>query len=455
MTQLPLQGFLDLRAALSGALLMPADAGYDDARRVHNGLIDKRPAAIARCQSTADVVDALLFGRKAGLEISVRGGGHNVAGRAVTEGGLMIDLAPMKGMWVDPAARTVRAQAGVTWREYNRATALHGLATTGGVVSTTGIAGLTLGGGLGWLMGKYGMAVDNLISAEVVTAAGKVVRAAADSEPDLFWALRGGGGNYGIATSFEFRAHPLSTVIGGIVVHPFPAAPSLLSFYRDQTPTFPDDLAVFAGFIHAPDGSGMKLCALAVCHAGDDPAKAEADVAPLRKFGPPAQDLLQRMPYPVANTLMDGAFPRGAFNYWKSGFLRELSDGAIQAIAAAFAKTPTPQCAIIIEHFHGAVTRVSPTATAFPHREPGFNVALVGQWTDRSLDGACKTWVRETAQSLQPFLADRHYVNYLASDEDDLVRRAYGPNYDRLAALKRRYDPDNVFRLNVNIKPAT
>jgi FAD/FMN-containing dehydrogenase len=454
MTPLPLQGFLDLRAALSGSLLMPADAGYDDARRVHNGLIDKRPAAIARCQSTPDVVDALLFGRRSGLEISVRGGGHNPAGRAVTEGGLMIDLAPMKGIWVDPAARTVRAQAGVTWREYNRAAALHGLATTGGVVSTTGIAGLTLGGGLGWLMGKHGMAVDNLISAEVVTAAGKVVRASADSEPDLFWALRGGGGNFGIVTSFEFRAHPLSTVIGGIVVHPFPAAPSLLSFYRDLTPTFPDDLAVFAGFIHAPDGSGMKLCALAVCHAGDDPAKAEADVAPLRKFGPPVQDLLQRMPYPVANTLMDGAFPRGAFNYWKSGFLRELSDGAIQAIAAAFAKTPTPQCAIIIEHFHGAVTRVSPTATAFPHRERGFNVALVGQWTDRSLDDACRKWVRETAQTLQPFLADRYYVNYVAADEDDLVRRAYGPNYDRLAALKHRYDPDNVFRLNVNIKPA-
>jgi FAD/FMN-containing dehydrogenase len=453
MKTISAQAIQELRAKFSGTVLTPGDAGYDEARRVHNGLIDKRPALIARCQDTADVVDALRVGREAGVEISVRGGGHNPAGRAVTEGGLMIDLASMKGVWVDPSARSVRAQAGLTWREYNRATALHGLATTGGVVSTTGIAGLTLGGGLGWLMGKHGMAVDNLIAAEVVTASGAVLRASADSEADLFWGLRGGGGNFGIVTSFEYRAHPLSTVIGGIVAHPLAAASTVLPFYRDQSANFPDEMAAFVGFVHAPDGSGFKLCAMAVCHAGDDPDRAEADVAPLRKFGPPAQDLLQRMPYPVANTLMDGAFPRGAYNYWKSGFLRELSDGALQTLTASFAKAPTPMCAIVVEHFHGAVTRVSPTATAFPHRERGFNVAVIGQWADRALDETCKTWVRETVQALRPFMADRYYVNYVAADEEDLIRKAYGPNYDRLADLKRRYDPDNVFRLNVNITP--
>ena len=316
-----------LAEVLSGQVLAPGDPGYDEARRVHNGLIDKHPAAIARCLHTADVVDAVNFGRSEGLEISVRGGGHNVAGRAVTDGGLMIDLSLMKGIHVDPARRAARAHAGVTVGELDRATAAFGLATPSGVVSTTGIAGLTLGGGIAWLMGKYGMAVDNLLSAEVVLASGAVVTASEDTDPDLFWALRGGGGNFGVVTSFEYRTHPLASVLGGPVLHALEAAPQLFSFYREFAADLPDELSTQAAFLHAPDGSGTKLCAIALCHASDDAARAEADVRPLRQFGSPAADMVQRMPYPAVNTGADWLFPTGALNYWKSAFFAELSIG--------------------------------------------------------------------------------------------------------------------------------
>lgn len=263
-----------LREALSGEVLTPGGPGYDEARRIHNGLIDKHPAVIARCVHTADVVDAVNFGREAGLEISVRGGGHNVAGKAVTEGGLMIDLSPMKGIHVDPGRQTVRAQAGVTVGELDRATAVFGLATPSGTVSSTGIAGLTLGAGVTWLMGRHGMAIDNLLSAEVVLASGAVVTASEESDPDLFWALRGGGGNFGVVTSFEYRTHPVVNVLGGPVLHPLEAAPQLFSFYREFADDLPDELSTQVAFLHAPDGSGTKLCGIAVCHAGDDPDRA-------------------------------------------------------------------------------------------------------------------------------------------------------------------------------------
>ena len=315
----------EVRATFTGELIGPGDPGYEQARRVHNGLIDKRPALIARCRTVPDIVDAVIIGREQATEISVRGGGHNVAGLAVTDGGLMIDLAPMKGIRVDPARRTIWAQGGVTWKELNRAAACHGLATTGGVVSSTGIAGLTLGGGEGWLMGKYGLTVDNLLAVEVVTADGQVVTASAEHNQDLFWALRGGGGNFGVAASFEYQAHPVATVYGGMVAHPVSRAREVFGFYRDLTQGAPDELTVYMSLFANPAAAEESMVAMVACHCGD-PTSAEADLKPLRQFGPPATDLIQPMPYPVINTLSDGGYPRGAFNYWKSAFLSELSD---------------------------------------------------------------------------------------------------------------------------------
>jgi FAD/FMN-containing dehydrogenase len=442
-----------LAAAFSGTLLRSGDAGYEEARRIHNGLIDKRPALIARCRGTADVVDALGFARESGLEISVRGGGHNVAGRAVTDGGVMIDLSLMRGVHVDPGARTVRAQAGVTWREFNRETAVHGLATTGGVISTTGIAGLTLGGGLGWLLGKYGLSADNLVSVELVTAAGEALNVTADEHPELFWALRGGGGNFGVASSFVFRAHPLRQVLGGLVAHPLAAAKDVLPFYRDFTASVPDDLTAFAALVHAPDGSGAPLVALIICHCGS-PERAEKDVRPLLEFGKPALVQVGPMPYQVINTILDDAFPRGALNYWKSSFIKTLNDDAIGAMIDRFAACPSPMTGIVIEHFHGAVTRIGATDTAVPHREPGYNCLIASVWMDPAATDQNIAWTRATYTDLEPHFARRRYVNYLGDDEPkDAVQSAYGPNYARLVQIKRRYDPGNLFRLNQNIEP--
>ena len=436
----------------SSTVLAPDDAGYDEARRVHNGLIDKRPALIARCRSAADVAAAVNFGREQGLEISVRGGGHNVAGRAVTDGGLMIDLAEMKDVTIDAGAKTITAQGGVTWAELNEAAHEQKLVTTGGVISTTGIAGLTLGGGIGWTQAKFGMAVDNLISAEVVLASGEVVKASEDDDADLFWAIRGGGGNFGVATSFTYRAYPLETILGGIMAHPLPAAADVFRAVREFNESVSDDLTVFIGLVHAPDGSGMKIVAVPVCHIGEDHAKAEADIQPLRDLGP-VLDMVDRIPYPVINTLVDAAFPAGKLNYWKSAFFDELSDDAVATMQKAFENSPTTECAFFIEHFHGAATRVSPTATAFPNRQAGYNLVLITQWEDPAQTDECIAWARKSFDSLRPFMADRVYVNYLDSDEKERVRAAYGPNYDRLVELKRRYDPENLFRLNQNIAP--
>lgn len=441
-----------VRASFTGELLAPGDAGYDDARQIHNGLIDKRPALIARCRSTADVVDAVNLARGTGLDISVRGGGHNVAGRAVTEGGLMIDMSQMKGIHVAPKARRARAQAGLTWNEYNRATHLFGQATTGGVISSTGIAGLTLGGGLGWLMAKYGMAIDNLVAVELVTATGEVVTASEDENPELFWGLRGGGGNFGVATSFEYRTHPVSTVLGGIVAHPLANAVSVLQAYRDFCDGASDDLELFCGLVHAPDGSGHKIVPILACHSGDE-AQAENDVKAIKEWGPPVVDMIDRMPYPVMNTLLDEGFPKGARNYWKSAFLSDLNDEVAGILAEAYERVPSPMSGIVAEHFHGEVCRIAPDATAYPHREPGYNLVIAGQWLDTSEDDANIAWVREVFDALAPYRADRVYVNYMGDDDSGRVGSAYGPNYDRLVALKRQWDPNNLFHLNQNIAP--
>ena len=355
-----------LADGFTGQLLRPADAGYEEARKVHNGLVDKRPALIARCRGVADVVEAIKLAHSLDLEVAVRGGGHNVAGRATVDGGLMIDLTPMKSIHVDPRTRTALAEGGVTWAEFNSETQLHGLAVTGGVVSTTGIAGLTLGGGLGWLMGKYGMALDNLRSVEVVTAEGKRLRASKEQAPDLFWALRGGGGNFGVATALEYQLHPVGpTVTGGLIAYPFERAREMLRFYRDRTMELPDEHTLFGGFIHAPDGS--KLAAMVTCHCGPL-AAGEKAMQPLRRFGAPAMDGLGALPYSQLNTMLDDAYPKGALNYWKSSFLTRLSDDAIDAMVDCFARCPTPMGQLLVEYFHGAVSRVGVADTAFPHR---------------------------------------------------------------------------------------
>jgi FAD/FMN-containing dehydrogenase len=441
-----------LTGTFSGTVLLPDDDGYDDARRVHNGLIDRRPALIARCQGAADIADAIGIARSSGLEISVRGGGHNVAGRAVADGGVMIDLAPMKGIHVDPAARTVRAQGGVIWSELNRDAHAHGLAVTGGAISSTGIAGYTLGGGLGWLMAKHGLGADNLIGVELVTADGETLNVDDESHPDLMWALRGGGGNFGVAASLVYRLHPVSTVTGGLIAHPIDAAPEMLRFYRDAVAGGSDDLTVFAGLVHAPDGSGHKLAAMVVFHTGS-PDEAERDLAPFKTWGTPLVVEVGPMPYPVMNTLLDAAYPKGALNYWLSSFTTGLSDELIDAMAERFASVPSPMTVILLEHFHGAVTRIAPTDTAVPHRDEGWNLLLPSEWTDPAHTEANIAWTKDTYAALSEHFSGGRWLNYLGDDQDDAIRSAYGPNYDRLVEVKRRYDPDNVFHLNHNIVP--
>jgi FAD binding domain/Berberine and berberine like len=443
----------EVRAAFTGELIGPADPGYEQVRMVHNGLIDKRPALVARCRTVPDIVDAVAIARNQATEVSVRGGGHNVAGQAVTDGGLMIDLAPMKGIRVDPVRRTVWAQAGVTWKELNRAAARHGLATTGGVVSSTGIAGLTLGGGEGWLMGKYGLTIDNLLAAEVVTAGGQVLGASAEHHPDLFWALRGGGGNFGVVTSFEYQAHPVATVYGGMVAHPVSRARQTLGFYLDLTREAPDELTVYLSLFANPDAPGEAMVAMAACHCGD-PASAEAGLKSLRQFGPPVIDVIQPMPYPVVNTLSDSGYPRGAFSYWKSAFLSELSDTPLEIMVEAMRRCPSPMSGLSIVPYLGAVARVDAAATAFAHRAGGYSLLIVSQWTDPRDTERNIAWARQTFGALGPFLARASYLNNLTAEDGRKAHELWGPNHQRLVMAKRRYDPGNLFRLNHNIDPA-
>ena len=446
-------GLDELRSSIGGRIIQPDDGGYDEARRVHNGLIDRRPAIIVRCRSAADAAAALRFARAEGLDISVRGGGHNVAGRAVADDAVMIDLAEMKGIQVDPDARTVRAEGGVLWGELNDATTKHGLAVTGGAISTTGIAGLTLGGGLGWLMARYGLAADNLVSVELVTADGAITEVTEASDADLLWALRGGGGNFGIATALTYRLHPLRMVTGGLIAHPIDAARDLLRFYRDAVADAPDELEVFAGLVFAPDDSGTRLAAMIVCHSGE-PEQAERDLAPLIGWGSPVVVEVGEMPYPDMNRILDDGFPTGSLNYWLSSFTDGLSDALIDAAVDRFKSIPSPMSGILFEHFHGAVTRIGATETAVPHREPGWNLLLPSVWLDPAETEANVTWTRATHAALRQHLSDRRWLNYLADDQGaDAVRAAYGPNWDRLVAVKRRVDPDNVFHHNHNIPP--
>ena len=441
-----------LRMGIQGDVVDPGHADYETARRVWNGMIDRRPALIARCTSVADVQAALAFARSEGLPVAVRGGGHNAAGLSSTEGGVVIDLTPMHHVEVDPEARLARAGGGTTWGQFDAATQAHGLATTGGAISTTGIGGLTLGGGIGWLMRKYGLACDGLVAAEVVTADGQILTANADEHPDLLWALRGGGGNFGVVTTFTFRLHPLTDVLGGLLVHPAERGRELLQFYREATSQAADELTLFAGLMTSPDG--LPISALVTCHNGE-PAQAERDMQPIRAFGPPLADQIARVPYTAQQAMLDEGFPPGLQVYWKSHFLTGLDDAAIDIMVDHFARITSPLSAILLEQLGGAVARVGIDDTAFRYRNAPYNLAVISRWSDPAEAERHISWTRELFEAMQPY-AEGVYVNYLSADEaPDRVMNAYGAEtYARLAALKATYDPDNVFAATQNIQPA-
>ncbi|MCV2491928.1 FAD-binding oxidoreductase [Geodermatophilus sp. YIM 151500] len=442
--------FDSLRADMRGEVIGPADPGYETARRVHNGMIDKRPAVIARCTGVADVQAALHFGIAHDLPVAVRGGGHNVAGKAVCDDGIVIDLSPMKGMRVLPGERVAQAQAGLTWGEFDRETQAFGLATTGGAISTTGIAGLTLGGGIGWLQRKHGLTCDNLLSADVVLADGRFLRANGAENEDLFWGLRGGGGNFGIVTSFEYRLHPVGRVVGGPVVYPFDAAREVFRFYRDYSAAAPDDLFVEFGMATLPDG--QRAVMVFVVYAG--PLAAADDVLrPLREFGSPLEDMTATMSYCEVQQAFDADFPDGILNYWKSSNIRELTDDAIETMVAFMAASPSLRPMVIIDQFGGAVARVPDDATAFGHRDAAYDLIIAAIWSAPGEQEAHIDWARRFWEAMQPHASGDVYVNYLSEEGQDRVRDAYGHHYARLVDLKRRYDPHNVFRGNQNIQP--
>jgi FAD/FMN-containing dehydrogenase len=442
-----------LKASVQGQVLRPEDEGYDSARRVWNGMIDKRPALVVRCTDAGDVRTAVEFARTHQLLLAVCGGGHNVAGNAVCDGGLMIDLSPMKHIEVDPEAHTARAQPGLTWGEFDRATQAHGLATTGGLVSTTGIAGFTLGGGLGWLMRSYGLACDNLVSADVITADGRQITASADENPDLFWGIRGGGGNFGIVTSFTFKLYPVTTVFAGVVVYPWEQAKQIVRRYRDFARTAPDELTAHILLICMPDGT--PAVAIAACYNGAIEA-GEAALKAVRSWGPPLDDGLRPMPYVEFQSMFDAANPTGSRYYWKSSVLKELSDEAIDTLVDHFPSVPSPRSSVLIEQLGGAVRRVGDEDTAYTHRSVDFDFLIASVWDDPEQDGPNVAWAREINAAVEPFARQMVYVNYLGDEGEDRVRAAYGSaKYERLVSLKNTYDPTNLFHLNQNIKPSS
>ena len=441
----------DLRARVRGSVLTAADAGYDAARRIWNAMIDKRPALIVRCAGAADVLEAVRFAATQQVLVSVRGGGHNVAGTAVCDGGLMIDLSLMKGIQVDPVARAAWAQPGLLWQEFDHETQAFGLATTGGVVGETGIAGLTLGGGVGWLVRKYGLSCDNLLAVDVVTADGQFQRATPEENGDLFWALRGGGGNFGVVTAFRYRLHPVSTVLAGLVIHPRDAARDVIRFHRDFITTAPEELTSYIGLITAPDG--QPVIALASCYCGDL-GEGERVLRPLREFGSPLIDDVKPIPYAGIQGVFGPAFPWGNRNYWKSRFLRELPDAAVDAVVEHANRGKSPLSAVVLEYYGGAASRLAADTTAFPHRAAAYHLLILGQWRDAAEDSVHVGWARDCWEAVRPWSSAAAYMNMLGDDAGaQAVRDAYGVNYPRLAALKARFDPNNLFRLNQNIAP--
>jgi FAD/FMN-containing dehydrogenase len=443
---------LEFRTRVRGDVLEMADVGYDEARKVWNGMIDKRPAVIARCAGVADVIEAVNFARTNDLLVAIRGGSHSAAGLAVCDDGLVIDLTRMKGARVDPVARTVQAQAGLLWADLDRETQAFGLATTGGTVSNTGVSGLTLGGGLGWLMGKHALACDNLLSVDLVTADGTFLTASETQHADLFWALRGGGGNFGVATSFEFKLHEVGpTVLGGLVIHPLSEAGSVLRFYRDFCISLPDEAEAYCSILTAPDGN--PVIALLIGYTGSL-AEGERVLAPARQFGSPLADLVGPISYVQRQRLIDDLGVHGIHRYWKSGFVPELTDDFIDVVVERAKTLLSPLTAIGFFFFHGAASRVDPQATAFGLRSIQWDFDIISQWTNPAEAAIHVQWTREFWKAAEAY-ASGVYVNHIAEDEPGRVTAAYGPNYARLVSVKSQYDPANLFRLNHNIRPRT
>jgi FAD/FMN-containing dehydrogenase len=442
-----------LKASLRGELILPSDAQYDETRKVWNGMIDKRPALIARCAAVADVIDAVKFARDHDLLVSVRGGGHNIAGKAVCGGGLMIDLSRMRSVQVDPVKRTARVEGGATLGDLDHETQAFGLATTTGVVTHTGMAGLTLGGGIGRIGRKYGLACDNLLSVDIVIASGQFLRASTTENPDLFWGLKGGGGNFGIVTALEYQLHPVGPVVlGGVVIHPFEKAREALKFYSEYSRMAPDELAADAILLTLPQGE--RALAISICYIGSF-EEGERVLQPLRCLGSPLADQIGPIPYITLQAAGDAFFPIGLHYYWKTHFMTEISDEAIDATVYYFATIPSPRSIVVFQQYGGAVSRVDRSATAFSHREAQYDFIPTSIWTDPTESEKQMDWVRKLWETMKPFSTGGEYVNNLGEEEEDRVRTAYGDNYAQLVALKNKFDPTNFFRLNANIKPTT
>lgn len=446
----------DLRKLLHGELITPADSAYDESRKVWNAMIDKRPAAIARCTGAADVRDVIKYARENDIAVSVRGGGHNVAGKALRDGAITIDLGGMHGIRVDAANKRARAEGGARWRAFDRETLALGLATTGGTVDTTGVGGLTLGGGLGWLMREHGLSCDNLVSADVVTADGRFLTANSSENDDLFWAIRGGGGNFGVVTSFEFQVHEVQSITGGMALYPETMTEDLLHFFREYTASAPDNVTAMFGVLVGPPGTpveGQNAGLIAVCHHGDA-SDGERLLRPIKEFGPPAADFIGPTSYTGVQALFSGAGAPGSRNYWRSNFMKELSDEVIDTLVAHADEIPRPGTLLLVEHLGGAVSRVGEHETAFANRGADFNVSVLGSWLDPAEDEKNIPWVRAFGDELKTFATGGAYVNYMASDESaESVRGAYEANFQRLVAVKRKYDPTNFFSGNQNIAP--
>ena len=441
-----------LTSSLRGELLLPGDDGYDAARSLWNAMHDRRPALVVRCGDASDVVSSVNFARTHSLPVAVRGGGHNVSGSGSCDGGVLLDMSRLKRVQVDPISRTARAQPGLTWGEFDRATQAFGLATTGGICSEAGIAGVTLGGGFGWLMRKHGLAHDNLLAVDIVGADGQLRTASATENADLFFGVRGAHSNFGVVTSLEYRLHPVGpTVLAGMVLHPLAHGPEVLRFYREYTSQAPDEMSAWAALLIAPDGQPMV--AILACYVG--PAEAgEEVVRPLREFGPPAADLIQPMPYVKVQSLIDESFPRGRLSYWKSNLLSALSDGAIDTLIRGFQEVTSPYSSVLIEHLGGAVGRMGGGETAFTHRASPYDLVIMPMWTDPQETDLHIRWADGLWQAMQPFSSGGVYVNYLGNEGAERVKAAYGTGYARLVALKNKYDPTNLFRFNQNIAPA-
>jgi FAD/FMN-containing dehydrogenase len=449
-----------LTRRVRGEVITPQHEGYDGARAVHNGMFDRRPTAVVRAVDVADVRATVDTARTSGLDLAVRGGGHSVPGFGTVDDGIVLDVGPMKGIRVDPGARVARVQAGCTWGDFDHAANDLGLATTGGIISTTGVSGLTLGGGIGYLARAHGLSCDNLLSADVVLADGSFVTASEDQHDDLFWALRGGGGNFGVVTSFEFRMHPVETIYGGPLFFELDVAEEILRTYRKWIADGPRAMGAFPAFQIAPplpfipEGRhGDPFVILVSCFDGPDEEGAEL-LGAFRDIADPVAEHVERMPYATLNSAFDGLYPAGLQHYWKAAFVPELTDGAIEAHLEHGPRVPAVSSTMHLYPIDGAVQDVAADATAFAHRDAPFAAVVVGAWPEPDDNAANIRWVRDYYAALAPHSAEGGYVNFMSEDDQDRVRANYGANYDRLAAIKQRYDPDNLFRLNQNIRPA-